>query len=113
LTTRDTEPGSGGSATGALRLLRANRAFRSLWCARGVSFLGDSLGLVTLLLYVAGETGQALAVALLLLVGDFAPSLPGPFTGVLSGLWEWGSFTLSGGRGIEAYERTATVLQPG
>jgi hypothetical protein len=81
--------------------------------ARGVSFLSDSLGLVTLLLYVAGETGQALAVALLLLVGDFAPSLLGPFTGVLSGLWGWGSFTLSGGRGIEAYERTATVLQPG
>ncbi len=67
-----------------MRLLRDNRPFRSLWCARSVSFLGDSLGLVTLLLYVADATGQALAVALLLLVGDFAPALLGPFTGILS-----------------------------
>jgi len=67
-----------------MRLLRSNRAFQSLWYARSISFLGDSLGLVTLLLYTANTTGQALAVALLLLVGDFAPSLLGPFTGVVS-----------------------------
>jgi MFS family permease len=77
-----TEPGAGG--VGAVRLLRNNRPFRALWCSRSISFLGDSLGLVTLLLYVADDTGQALAVALLLLVGDFAPALLGPFTGVLS-----------------------------
>jgi MFS family permease len=77
-----TEPG--GSGAGALRLLRGNRSFRSLWYARGISFLGDSVGLVTLLLYTADTTGQALAVALLLLVGDFAPSLLGPFTGIVS-----------------------------
>ena len=69
---------------GAMGLLRNNRSFRTLWCARSISSLGDSLGLVTLLLYVADDTGQALAVALLLLVGDFAPALLGPFTGVLS-----------------------------
>ena len=73
-----------GPGVGAMRLLRDNRPFRALWCARSVSFLGDSLGLVTLLLYVADTNGQALAVALLLLVGDFAPALLGPFTGVLS-----------------------------
>jgi len=67
-----------------MRLLRSNRAFQSLWYARSISFLGDSLGLVTLLLYTADTTGQALAVALLLLVGDFAPSLLGPFSGVVS-----------------------------
>lgn len=77
-----TEPG--GSRAGALRLLRTNPAFRSLWSARAISFLGDSLSLVALMLYVANTTGQALAVALLLLVGDFAPSLLGPFTGVVS-----------------------------
>src|ERR671921_2954876 len=77
-----TEPG--GSGAGTLRLLRDNRSFRSLWYARGFSFLGDSLGLVTLLLYTADTTGQGLAVALLLLVGDFAPSLLGPFTGIVS-----------------------------
>ena len=70
------------SRAGVLRLLRSNRPFRSLWCARGISFLGDSLSLVALMLYTANTTGQALAVALLLLVGDLAPSLLGPFTGV-------------------------------
>jgi MFS family permease len=40
--------------------------------------------LVTLLLYTANTTGQGLAVALLLLVGDFAPALLGPFTGTFS-----------------------------
>ena len=78
------EIGSGVGEAGAMRLLRDNRPFRALWCARSISFLGDSLGLVVLLLYVADTTGQALAVAMLLLVGDFAPALLGPFTGVLS-----------------------------
>lgn len=72
-----------GVGVGAKSLLRDNRPFRWLWCARSVSFLGDSLGLVALLLYVADTTGQALAVALLLLVGDFAPALLAPFTGVI------------------------------
>jgi hypothetical protein len=52
----------------------------------------------------------AVARLLGLLVGDFAPSFLGPFTGVLSDLWGWGSFTLSGRGGIEAYERSATGL---
>ena len=69
-------------------LLRDNRSFRTLWVARTVSFLGDSLSLVALMLYVADTTGAALAVALLLLVGDFAPSLLGPFTGTVSDRWD-------------------------
>ena len=76
------QTGPGGA--GAVWLLQNNRAFRSLWCARAVSFLGDSLGLVALLLYTADATGRALSVALLLLVGDFAPALFGPLTGVAS-----------------------------
>ncbi|MBC6468898.1 MFS transporter [Actinomadura alba] len=64
--------------------MAANRPFRLLWSARAVSFLGDSLSLVALMLYVADTTGQALAVALLLLVGDFAPALLGPLTGAVS-----------------------------
>jgi MFS family permease len=67
-----------------LHLLRVNPPFRVLWAARVVSFLGDSLGLVALMLHVAGSTGQALAVALLLLVGDFAPALLGPLSGTVS-----------------------------
>ncbi|MDQ3988410.1 MAG: MFS transporter [Actinomycetota bacterium] len=69
-------------------LLRGNPSFRTLWIARTVSFLGDSLSLVALMLYVADTTGEALAVALLLLVGDFAPSLLGPFTGTVSDRWD-------------------------
>jgi len=69
---------------GALRLLRYNRAFRVLWSARVVSYAGDSLSIVALMLYVADTTGQAVAVSLLLLVGDFAPSLLSPLTGAIS-----------------------------
>jgi MFS family permease len=72
------------AGAGSLRLLGANRPFRLLWSARAVSFVGDSLGLVALMLHVAGTTGQALAVAALLLAGDFAPALLGPLTGTVA-----------------------------
>jgi MFS family permease len=68
----------------AIRLARTNRAFGALAAARIVSLTGDSLSLVALMLLVAGRTGDALAVALLLLVGDFAPALLGPLTGAIS-----------------------------
>ncbi|WP_202946990.1 MFS transporter [Corallococcus macrosporus] len=73
-----------GRGTGALWLLRRHPAFRALWGARVISFTGDSLSLVALMLYVAEQTGQALAVSVLLLVGDFAPALLGPLTGAIS-----------------------------
>jgi MFS family permease len=69
---------------GPLQLLRRNAAFRSLWAARTVSFAGDSLSLVALMLHVADTTGQAIAVSLLLLAGDFTPALLSPLTGALS-----------------------------
>ena len=62
----------------------ASPGFRSLWSARTCSYLGDALLLVILLLHLADTTGQALSVALLLLVGDFAPALLGPLTGTVS-----------------------------
>jgi hypothetical protein len=74
----------GPAGPGSLRLLGANRPFRLLWSARAVSYLGDSLGLVALMLHVADTTGQALAVALLLLAGDFLPALAGPLAGTLA-----------------------------
>lgn len=64
--------------------LRGNGAFRTLWASRAISFLGDSVSLVALLLHVADGAGQAFAVAALLLVGDFAPSLLGPVAGAIS-----------------------------
>ena len=69
---------------GALQLLRHHRGFRSLWSARVISFSGDSLSLVALLLHVADTTGQALAISLLLLAGDFTPALLSPLTGAIS-----------------------------
>ncbi|MGW2626842.1 MFS transporter [Micromonospora taraxaci] len=72
-----------GASLRPTQLLRRNRPFRALFSARLVSYAGDSLTLVALIFHVAETTGQGLAVALLLLVGDFAPSLLGPFTGAL------------------------------
>jgi MFS family permease len=71
-------------APGVVALFRRNGPFRRLWTARAISFIGDSLGLVALLLYVAETTDSGVAVALLLLVGDFAPSLLSPIAGALS-----------------------------
>jgi MFS family permease len=68
----------------SLALLRTNQPFQRLWAARTISYFGDSLSLVALMLHVAQSTGQAVAVALLLLVGDFAPALFGPLTGTIS-----------------------------
>lgn len=65
-------------------LVRANRPFAALALARVVSLTGDALSLVALMLYTASTTGEALAVAVLLLVGDFAPSLLSPFAGALA-----------------------------
>ncbi|MEO6090210.1 MAG: MFS transporter [Umezawaea sp.] len=64
--------------------LRVNGRFRLLWTARTVSSLGDSLGLVALLLHVATTTGHASSVALLLLAGDGVPALVGPVAGAVS-----------------------------
>ncbi|GAB3864832.1 MFS transporter [Dactylosporangium cerinum] len=52
--------------------------------ARGISYAGDTLSMVALMLHVASSTGQALAVAALLLAGDFVPSLVAPFAGALA-----------------------------
>lgn len=64
-------------------LLRHNPRFRLLWTARAISFLGDSLGLVALLVYVEDRTGAALAVALLLFAGDCLPGFFGPVAGAI------------------------------
>jgi MFS family permease len=70
------------------KLLGRNRAFRTLWTARLISFLGDSIGLIALLLYTASHFGTGLAVALLLIAGDFVPSLLSPVAGAVSDRWD-------------------------
>jgi MFS family permease len=69
-------------------LLAGNRAFLALWTARLISFLGDSLGLIALLLYTASHFGTGLAVALLMIAGDFVPSLLSPVAGAISDRWD-------------------------
>ena len=65
-------------------LLRHNPGFRTLWIARSISFLGDSIAVVALLLHVQSTTGTAVAVALLLFVGDCVPGLLAPLTGAVA-----------------------------
>lgn len=67
-----------------LTLLKENGPLRVLSTARVVSVVGDALSLVTLMLHVQSVLGKAVAVAALLLVGDFAPSLLSPLTGIIS-----------------------------
>lgn len=66
-----------------LTLLKENGPLRVLSTARVVSVVGDALSLVTLMVHVQSILGKAVAVAALLLVGDFAPSLLSPLTGVI------------------------------
>jgi MFS family permease len=79
---------SGSVAVGVRALLRDNSPFRALWLARFLSFLGDSVGLIALLLYTAGHFGTGLAVALLMIAGDFVPSLLSPVAGAVSDRWD-------------------------
>jgi MFS family permease len=72
------------SRSGVAGLLRAHPAFRRLWTARLLSFAGDSVGLIALMLYTAQRFGSGLAVALLLIAGDFVPSIVSPFAGAVS-----------------------------
>ncbi|WP_329790571.1 MFS transporter [Lentzea sp. DG1S-22] len=67
-----------------LTLLKENGPLRVLSTARVVSVVGDALSLVTLMVHVQSVLGKAVAVAALLLVGDFAPSLLSPLTGLIS-----------------------------
>lgn len=70
------------AASGAFRLVRRNPGFGVLLAARGVSFLGDGIALVALLVYVQQSNGTATAVAALLLVADLVPAVVAPVAGV-------------------------------
>jgi hypothetical protein len=72
------------SAGGGWELLRRPGAFRQLWLARVISLLGDSVGLVALILLVAEETGDGLSVGLLL-AADGTATLLSPLLGVAAG----------------------------
>jgi Transmembrane secretion effector len=69
---------------GGRRLVRRAGAFRQLWLARVVSLLGDSVGLLALILLVAAETGDGTSVGLLLLAADGTATLLSPLLGVVA-----------------------------
>lgn len=69
-------------------LLAGSPPFRALWTARLLSFFGDSVGLIALLLYTAARFRSGLAVALLMIAGDFVPSLISPLAGAVSDRWD-------------------------
>src|SRR5690606_3953610 len=78
----DAEVSGGGTAVGGWGPVRSHGPFRVPFRSRTVSAPGEPVTLAALMLSVAESTGQALAVAALLLVGDFVPALPAPLTGV-------------------------------
>jgi MFS family permease len=67
-----------------MALLREHRAFRRLWAARVISFVGDALLLVALIVHISAEHDEGFAVAALLLAGDFLPTLAAPWTATLA-----------------------------
>ena len=72
-----------GERRGGWRVVRGNAAFRRLWVARVISLLGDSLGLVALIILFANEGGDGTAVGLLLVAADGTATLVSPLLGVL------------------------------
>jgi MFS family permease len=81
---RRRDPDSQARPAGVRALIRGNPAFGRLWTARLLSFAGDSVGLIALLLYTAEHFGSGLAVALLVIAGDFVPGLVSPLAGAVS-----------------------------
>lgn len=73
---------SPGGPAPRTRLLRGNRAFRSLCASRAVSFTGDGITTTALVLLVAPRDGPA-GVAVLLLANAL-PRFAGPLAGVLA-----------------------------
>jgi MFS family permease len=65
-------------------VLRRYPELRRLWVARVISFLGDSLGLVALIVYLTDRTGRGAWIGLLLLAGDFTPAVLSPILGAIA-----------------------------
>lgn len=68
---------------GAEGSLLKNAGFLRLWAGQGISFVGDAVTLVALVVLVVDLTGSASAVGGIL-VAHFLPSLAAPLAGVLA-----------------------------
>lgn len=64
-------------------MLRRYAAFRLLWSARALSYIGDGVATVALLLYVKDLRESGVAVGIILLAQSL-PRLLGPFAGALA-----------------------------
>lgn len=70
-------------AVGRRNVLRANRAFRRMWTARAISFIGDGVAITALVLHLESANGTGTAVGALLLA-QALPHLIGPMAGVIA-----------------------------
>ncbi len=68
---------------GAVNSLLKNARFRRLWIGQGLSFVGDAVSMVALVLLVVEVSGSASAVGGVL-VARLLPTLASPFVGVLA-----------------------------
>ncbi len=71
------------SADRRTSLLRSHAGFRWLWTSRAISYVGDGIALIALVLHVEATEGSGTAVAGLLLAAAL-PSLLGPLAGSIA-----------------------------
>jgi MFS family permease len=64
-------------------IVRRSASFRWFWSARAVSYTGDGIALIALLLYVQEAEATGISVGLVVLAGT-APRLLGPFAGTVA-----------------------------
>ena len=72
------------SSPGGFRWVIGNRPLSLLVISRAISFVGSSMGLIALLLYLFNLEYAVAGVSALLLVGDFLPALLAPLLGTLA-----------------------------
>jgi MFS family permease len=70
-------------AQGRRNVLLVNRAFRRMWVARAISFIGDGIAITALVLHLESANGTGTAVGALLLA-QALPHLTGPMAGVIA-----------------------------
>jgi MFS family permease len=68
---------------GRRNVLVANRAFRRMWIARAISFVGNGIAITALVLHLQSANGMGAAVGALLLA-QALPHLIGPMAGVIA-----------------------------
>jgi MFS family permease len=93
-------------------IVRRNTSFRWFWSARAISYTGDGIALIALLLLVQEGQGTGISVGLVVLAGT-APRLLGPFAGTVADRVEQRRLMVACDLGQAAvYGLIAVVLPP-